>query len=206
MMFAGGRRFGEEPEGPYGEDALRVDREICRLVAERDRLAAGERLHPGAARLLEWSKEFGVGELSLRNLFAQLAATPRLEALPPTPEGLRRVLEVMRRVERDGLAVTLTHCMQYRNASVIHCEIEAPGYRIPHGSVLLEVEGTGYESRHHHAQGGGGKWSAAFVVWPALPDDLRAVTFILRQGVAMEPPVETPLEIGAPLVFGPAQK
>ncbi len=202
MMFRG----GEEPEGTYGEAAMRIDREICRLVAERDRLAAGERLHPGAERVLAWSKEFGVGGLSLRNLFAQLAATPRLEALPPTPEGLRRVLEIMRRVDANGLTVTLTHCMQYVNASVVHCEIEAPGRRVAYGSVVLEVDGTGYESRHHHAQGGGGKWSAAFVIWPALPDDLREVTFTMRQGVAMEPPAETPLEIGDPLVFRPVLK
>ena len=205
-MFAGGRRLREEPEGPYGEEALGIDREICRLVAERDRLAAGARLHPGAERVLAWAKEFGVGELSLRNIFAQLAARPQLEALPPMPEGLRHVLEIMRRVEREDLTVTLTHCMQYLNASVVHCEIEAPGRRVPHGSVVLEVDRPGYECRPHHAQGGGGKWSAAFVIWPPLPDDLRGVTFTVRQGVPMEPPVETPLEIGEPLVFVPAQR
>ena len=206
MISLGGAWSRMEPEGPYGEEAARVDEEICRLLAERDRLAAGERLHPGADRLRQWSGEFGSSESRLRSLFANLAGLPRREAQPPMPEGLRRVLEIMRRVEREDLTVTLTHCMQYLNASVVHCEIEAPGQRVPHGSVVLEVDRPGYECRPHHAQGGGGKWSAAFVIWPPLPDDLRGVTFTVRQGVPMEPPVETPLEIGEPIVFRPAQR
>lgn len=206
MISLGGAWSRIEPEGPYGEEAARVDEEICRLLAERDRLAAGERLHPGADRLRQWSGEFGSGESRLRSLFANLAGLPRREDQPPMPEGLRRVLEIMRRVERDGVTCSLTHCLQYENASVVHLELAASGRRIPHGTLELEVDRPECRTRYWGGHGGGsGVYGFDFIIWPALPDDLSQVTFTLRQGEATEPPAE-PLELREPLAFAPDKK
>ncbi len=206
MIRWGGAWSREEPEGPYGDEAARIDEGICRLLSERDRLAAKERLHPGADRVRRWSEQFDIGEGRLQSLFANLAAVRQLESQPPMPEGLRRVLEIMRREGRDGVSVTLTHCLQYGNASVIHCEIAAAGRRIAHGSLELEVAGREYRTRHSSGHGGGGAYGLEFIVWPALPDDLSRVTFRLRQGKGLEPPAEPPLELGEPLVFAPENK
>ena len=113
------------PEGgaPYTEEIRRLDEEICRLVAERDRRTGESRVVPGEGHLGDWAERHGIGELRLRGLVANLSAVGVLRRMPPSPQGLRRVVPLMRRQMVQGMHFTLTHCMQHRT----------PGGQPPHG-------------------------------------------------------------------------
>lgn len=192
-----------ESDGPYTEEIARIDEEICRLLAAREGATAGLRIQPDDERVARWSDQYGVAETRLRSLFANLAAGPRLNVLPPQPQDLRRVVEIMRRQTCQGLQFVLTHCLQYENASVLHMEIDSITARgTPRGMLDLDLDRPG-----HSVGGFGGHGTARhhafdFIVWPALPDDLSSVGFTLRQGEG-EQPVAEPVRLEEPIVFEP---
>jgi len=119
------------------------------------------------------------------------------------PRRLRRVVELMRRAEADGLTILLSHALQYENATVLEVEVSAPDQvRFEWSDLELEVVGGGQRTRHWGAHGGGDRTQIRFIAWPPLPDDLSGVAF--RLAAAASPPPEPPLlRLSTPVVLGP---
>lgn len=192
-----------EGDGPYTEAVAAIDEAICRLVAERQQAAGGRRVYPDNERLRRWSDQFGIGETRLLSLFGNLAAGPRLNPLPPMPQGLRRVVELMRPQESQGVSWVLTHGVQYENASLLHIEMMSEkGRVIRHGGLALEVDQPGYQSHDFGGHGSQGHFAFDFIVWPALPDDLSGIAFTLRQSDE-EASQQEPLRLDMPIAFSP---
>jgi hypothetical protein len=195
------------PEGdaPYTEELRQIDAEICRLVAARVRSTGDLRVVPDEAQMMSWAEECRLGQLRVRNVIAAVASATRLNSLPPEPRGLIAVVPLLRRQVAEAMEFTLTHVMQYENASVVHLDV-----RVDSGAMLghaqrfeLEVGVEGYEVWHVGGAGSDTHRQADFIVRPTLPDDLAMVAFTLRPGRA-DPPRPEPRRLMQAIAFGPA--
>jgi len=201
--------FGRAPlfaqlrsEGPYTDELRALDLEMLRLARRRADLAQGRGVFPGVEELRALEAASGLPAKAAVRLLAALAPRQAPDG-PPPPRRLRRVVELMRRAEADGLTILLSHALQYENATVLEVEVSAPDQvRFEWSDLELEVVGGGQRTRHWGAHGGGDRTQIRFIAWPPLPDDLSGVAF--RLAAAASPPPEPPLlRLSTPVVLGP---
>lgn len=179
-----------EPRVPYppNADIGAVDAQLAELVAKRFQLVGGDVVMPSTASVEQWAAQFGVSGAVLRRVFWSL----RLASLLPETLFARRtqdplgVVPIMRRVVWDTFHFTVTHAVQYPDASVVSTILvdHAEGDQPLDVQVALAVESADqvYAVHLEDSQGHPPRVHQSWRVEPRLPDAVETVTFFVVPG------------------------
>lgn len=190
---------------PYDPALVLIDERLCQLLAARNKTAGDRPGIPDQDLIEKWAEQYDLAPEWLQLFFLRLEN--RQPAIPfVMPENLRSVVPLMKTAEHGDITYTITHMMQYANASVVHLEIEMkhPYQHLSHIEPQLNLSVVGqetYQVRMSQSSSNGGKSSMQFTVTPPLPDNLEWIGFGLVP-CKRERPVVKELTLDNPVVFG----
>lgn len=176
------------PTDYYCENLASVDKQICRLLAERKELSNNKPGFPSLDLISGWSQQYGLNEDYVRSIFTILYHesnfVPRVE-----PIEFAKFIPILKSVVIDNILYAVTYMKQYNNASVVHVETEIQSGETdlrlappPQMELLISNE---YTCRPDSGVVSGKGMQQTYVVSPPLPDDVT--NFEFRINITDEP-------------------
>ncbi|WP_242976012.1 hypothetical protein [Desulfosporosinus sp. FKB] len=171
------------PTDYYCEELAQIDEQICSLLAKRKELSNNNPGFPNLELISSWSQKFGFNQDWLQGLFAKMMHEEIYMLMPVEPTDFLKFIPILKSVEIDKITYAVTYMKQYSNASVVYIEAEVntpePIVRLGHVDFELFIS-PDYQCRPSNGCGHGKGMQRAFVVTPALPDDLTGFEFRLN--------------------------
>lgn len=174
------------PTDYYDENIYHIDEQISSLFQERKRISNNKPGCPPPEYIREWSEKYELIERFLQIVFKYAWDEKRLVPRV-TPVGFRKHIPLLKWFEKDKHVYSMTHVVQYSNASVLNLHIdwdtseEEPGLKSNKGSQLEVDLGDDYEVKSMGGGGHQGHRSYKYVVTPPLPDDLSEMTIMVQE-------------------------
>lgn len=175
----------ERPTDDYDEKISSIDEQLCALIKQRKDISSNNPGFPPAEYISNWASKFGLYEELLHSLFGTLGTDEEFFKPPVEPKGFMKHVPILQSVEQDGRFYSITFMRQYKNASVVHLNVdwdatnESPE---DHEYAFLKLFiGDSYNCRMGDGVGSTGHSSHSFIVTPPLPDDISAFDFIFKE-------------------------
>ncbi|OIK14626.1 hypothetical protein [Bacillus sp. MUM 13] len=181
------KRVYFEPSAKYyDESIIKIDEQICALLKRRREQSNSNPGFPGSGLLKNWAREYGLYEDLLRGLFSMLRDEETFRPIVE-PNQYRKLLPVLKLVEKENNVYSVTFIKQYDNASVVNLNIDreipsGPDERENrfHGFWELKISGD-YYCRMTGGGGSDGHISYQFIVSPPLPDNLSGLELVFSE-------------------------
>ncbi|GLX67719.1 hypothetical protein [Paenibacillus glycanilyticus] len=175
----------KRPTDHYDARLFKIDEQLCALLEERREMSNQNPGYPPFNSIESWAERYRLYPDFLKTVFSVLMNE---EAYLPVvePSGFRKYVPILSFVELDNQIYTLSGIKQYDNASIVNLSIHGD-YRereeeLSRKHLHLELElGEGYDSYIDQGTSSGANAAYAFVVTPALPDDLSGMALAFRE-------------------------
>lgn len=183
-------QFGfESPTDYYDERISETDEQICKLINERKRLSDNNPGFPSSNYITKWSKGYNLEEIFLNYVFAHFY-NEELYKAAIEPKNFRKNIAVLKAFEKEDTFYSVTFVRQFENVSVVHLNINSKATdessewdhsEYKHYKLSIKSENTQFECRNEEGGGTSGNYSYAFIVSPALPDDVSQYNFVFTE-------------------------
>jgi len=190
------------PTKHYDNKILSLDEQLCALIAQRKSVSNNNPGFPPIEQLSVWAQKYGLFESYLHSVFNTLY-NEHLHRPKVEPTKFRGLIPVMKFVEADSQAFSITHLRQYENATVLYLqadgtvENETTTRRRPHLNWDLYISPE-YECYSSRGSGNNEQWTQQFVISPRLPDDVKGITF--KFWWRLMPPSEDSEDLGGEVI------
>ncbi|MFD0050943.1 hypothetical protein ACFVHQ_16655 [Actinomycetes bacterium NPDC127524] len=170
----------------YDESIIKIDEQTCALLKKRREQSNSNPGIPAAGLLKKWASEYELYEDLLRGLFSMLRDEETFRPIVE-PNQYRKLLSVLKLVEKEDSVYSVTFIKQYKNASVVNLNIDreipsGPDDRENRFNGLWELKINGdYYCRMTGGGGSDGHISYKFVVSPPLPDSLSGLELVFTE-------------------------
>lgn len=179
----------EPPTEHYNEHIEEIDEQICNLIKERKDLSKNNPGFPTKQLIANWAKKYNFYEDYLNSVFAHFLNEDIYKPVIE-PHGFLKNITILKSFEKDDVFYSVTFMRQYKNASVVHFNIDREDsdddtprrFREPFlFDLSIEGKEVDYDCRNEGGGGSGGHESYTFIVSPALPDDLSELKLVFKQ-------------------------
>lgn len=179
----------EPPTDDYHEKIEAIDEEICRLIKERKDLSNNDPGFPNKHRIKKWAKKYHFYEDFLNSVFSHFLNE---EIYKPVvePKGYLKNIPILKSFQKDDIFYAVTFIRQFENASVVHLNIDSHSSEDvtewhererTHFELSIQTDENQYECRNEGGGGSIGHETYAFIVSPALPDDISKYKLVFRE-------------------------
>jgi len=179
----------EPPSDHYDERIEAIDEEICQLIKRRKDVSNNNPGFPNKRLIKCWSKKYNFYEDFLNSIFSSFLHEEMYKPVVEPKEFLRNI-PILKSVEKDDTFYSVTFIRQFKNASVVHLNIDR---NITHEmddwhhrehtyfELSIQREGAHHDCRNEGGGGSRGNETFTFIVSPALPDDISRFNLVFTE-------------------------
>lgn len=183
------RMLFEPPTEYYNKKIEAIDEQICSLIKQRKDQSNNNPGFPTKHLIKAWAKEYNFYENFLNSMFTDFLNEDMYKPVVEPKQFIKNI-PVLRSFERDRVFYSVTFVRQYKNASVVHFNIdreeaydEMPERNHEHTFFDLSIKDSkkgNFDCRNEGGGGSGGHESYTFIVSPALSDDITSFKFVFK--------------------------